>query len=277
MKLLLILSASILLNISAWSQMDIIYTMDNQELNVNITEVGETSVKYSYSGETMLNTISNASIDKIIFKSGREQSFRANLNVALVTSCLDWEKVQITNLESEIRGLMKLENVGAKAQGASFTSISKLEERAYKKTKIQAAMLGANTVYIMTQKAETAKNGWYNSSNPTATVTGLAYTSNKVSSKDITYGDYEIKEGYVLSTNAMELESVNVKKQTVSINLGNCVLENGSLKINLAIHNQPDLNEFTIISADDEGIVLSTVYMNKRGKKYHFNFFLKQV
>jgi hypothetical protein len=273
--LLLLISFSL----PCFSQLDTLYKMNGEKLLITVTEITESSIKFTYPNESFSNTIAKSTVSKIHFKSGRVQEFSSALNVSNTKSCLDWENVQISKIESEVQGLQKIDVIGAKAKGLStLSSIGKLQDRAFDKIKIETAMLGGNVAYIMEQNTEEAiYGGQYGSSKlPSVTISGLAYTTKKVFRNEISFGDYKISKMYVLATNAYNIEDYLFRPQELSIQDDDIFEENGFQKIKLNISSIPKVVEYTLIYADEMEIVLSGVESTKNGKNTYYNIILKK-
>ncbi|WP_221390165.1 hypothetical protein [Dyadobacter sp. NIV53] len=174
MKKLIIAIALVFIGIESYSQ-DKIITHNQDTINCKVIETQETSVKYKYLNEDAINSISKNTVYKILFASGREQIISEKV---IINSENDWSKVQITNNESEVAGLLKLGEIHAKANsGWSMTNAGKMQTKALKKLKQEAAEKGAHLVLILTQ---TSKNGSYGMSGGTkASFTGVAYGYSK--------------------------------------------------------------------------------------------------
>jgi len=273
--LLICLSISILSN----AQTDTIFKLDGEVLSVEIAEIEENTVKYVYPGESFSNSIGKNSIAKIYFKSGRIQEFAPALNLKMVKSCLDWKDVQISNFESEVNGLAKIDNIGAKAKGlTTLSSLSKLQDRAYNKMKMITALLGGNVAYVVNQNTEEAVfGGEYSSSKtPGVTLSGIAFTTTKVKLSEVNYGNYIIKNVYRLKTNAYEIQKLQHKPQTLNFKEGVVYTDNNFQKVKTHIASVPKVKEYTLIYADESTIVLSSVYSNRKGKKTYYNIILSK-
>ena len=272
--LLLILN----LSISGFSQaVDSIFTMDGKVLPVKVTEITDSNVKYKYPGEDFSNTISKSTVQKIKFRSGRIQEFAPSLNVINVKSCLDWENVQISKIESEVIGLMKIDNVGAKARGnTTMSSLAKLQSRTYNKVKIETAMLGGNVCFIIDQNTEEAVSGFGSSKPPSVTLSALAYTSKKVYPREVNFGDYKVTDIRVLRTNKYNIDQISFKPETFKISKQMLFMENNFPKLKLTSKNIDKINEYTVIFASKDEMVLSGVYSSRKGKKTYYNIFLKK-
>ena len=198
-KVALIIFVSLSFVTSSLSQTDTIFRMNGENLLVNVTEVTESTIKYIYPNENFSNSISKGEVSKIHFKSGRTQEFSSSLNIKRVKSCLDWENVQISKIESEVQGLNKIDMIGAKAKGmTTMSSLVKLQDRAFNKIKMSAAMLGGNMAYILDQNIEEGRSGYYTTTTPGVTISAIAYTTKKVSLNEIEAGVYTIKKTFIL-------------------------------------------------------------------------------
>jgi hypothetical protein len=93
--------------INVYSQTDTIFQTNGELLLVDVTEIGENAIKYVYPKETLTNTLEKTGIAAIHFKSGRKAEFASTFNMTLVKGCLDWESVQFSKIESEVKGCRK--------------------------------------------------------------------------------------------------------------------------------------------------------------------------
>ncbi len=150
---------------------DKIVKLSGETIICKVKEITDDNIKYSYEGEDLLNNISKNVVKEIIFKSGRIQKFSKRI---VINGKEDWEKVQITTLESDIKGLVKGEEMMAKANsGWSFANQGKMQKKAMVKLKKQAASKGYHIVFLITT---TSKGGHYGISGGTkASVTGVGY------------------------------------------------------------------------------------------------------
>ncbi|MBX2952267.1 MAG: hypothetical protein KF870_07165 [Leadbetterella sp.] len=159
-----------LMSVFAYSQ-DKIYTHKGDFVVCKVTEMGEKSIKYKYEGEELTNSISKNLVSQVKFANGRIQKVSDKV---VVSSELDWEKVIITNVESDIEGLTRVGEMMAKASsGWSMTNQGKMEKKAMDKLKKEASSHGCHIVLLLTT---TGKGGHYGISGGTkASVTGVAY------------------------------------------------------------------------------------------------------
>ncbi len=164
---------------------DTIYT-NNQKIACNIKDVGQDAVTYVYPGEDVTNSLFKNAIQKIVFKSGRVQTFSEATSYKTVNGVEDFDNVTLTSVESEVKGLFKVGDVSAKARGTTtLSSMEKVKERANKKMKIVAAMMGANIVYLtQNNTSENHAGSRYEAGKATSTnLSGVAY-SNKLPNFD---------------------------------------------------------------------------------------------
>ena len=169
MKKIVLSALGCLLAVSAYSQ-DKLYTHKGDTLNVYIKEVNENSIKFTYPNEQSVNTLSKNVIEKIEHQSGRVEQVSEKI---VIKGFKDWEKVVVTNLESDVQGLTKGEEMKAKAKGTTFTSQGRVEARAFDKLKKEAASKGYHTLLILTT---TGKSGSpYSSSSSSIRAIGYKY------------------------------------------------------------------------------------------------------
>src|SRR5665647_404874 len=172
----------------AYSQQDTIFT-NSEKIICKITEITADAVKFTYPGEDLINTIYKNTVESISFKSGRIQRFAEATSFKPVNGPEDFENLSITKVEGEVKGLYKLANVSAKAKGTTvYSNIERVKERAYRKMKIEAAMQGANVVFLTQQQTEGNKFGTdYQAGNTTETnIDGVAYANKIPNFEDFT-------------------------------------------------------------------------------------------
>lgn len=268
------------LHIALHAQVDTIYQNNGEKMGINVIEVAENVIKFTYPDETVSNTIAKSSVSKIHFKSGRVQEFSSYYNVVPIKSSKDWQKVQISKIESEVQGLQKIDVIGAKATGVTtLTSIAKLQDRAFDKIKIQTAMIGGNVAFIMHQNTEEAVHGTQYSAAkaPSVSLSGIAYTTKKVFKHEIVWGEYSITGIDELKANSYSIDAVEYTNENVKINETAVFEENGFVKINLSIRSIQDIRDYTIIYADQNEVILSCIEVSRKGKRTYYNVFLKKL
>lgn len=144
---------------------DIIFLLSGKQIGCNITNITEFGIMYSFVGESLTNTIAKKQVKEIHFGSGRIQKFS---ELIIINGENDWEKVQLTTLQTDIDGLVRMGEVMGKATGAYATNVNRLKERAERKMKMEAAKLGAHIILIQS----------YNVLNPDLqriNISGVAY------------------------------------------------------------------------------------------------------
>jgi hypothetical protein len=165
----------LLLSATSLRAQDTLFTQ-TEKLVVQVTEITDESIRYVYPNETLTNSIAKNVVKKIHFASGRVQEFTQFSNLQQVKSWEDWEKVSLTKLEHEVKGLIRLEEVTSKARGTTGVSnVTRVKDRAYKKLKIETAMLGGAIAFITDEDIEGNRN-YGNSTTPAeAFMSGIAY------------------------------------------------------------------------------------------------------
>lgn len=179
MKKIILSTVSILLTSLCFAQMDTIYS-NSEKIACSVKEITPDAVKYSFPGEDLITTVYKNAVQKVVFKSGRVQTFAESTSFKKVANVKDFENVTITQVEGEVKGLFKLGDVSSKAKGTTqFSNQERVKERAYRKLKIQAAMQGANIVYLTNQRTEGNKYGSQYSTGSSAetNLSGVAYTT----------------------------------------------------------------------------------------------------
>lgn len=167
-KTLLLTLGCLLANLT-YSQ-DKLYTHKGDTLNVYIQEINENSIRFTYPNEKSINTLSKNVIEKIEHQSGRTEQVTDKI---VISGIKDWEKVVITNLESDVQGLTRGEELKAKAKGTTFTSQGRVEARAFDKLKKEAASKGYHILLILTT---TGKSGSpYSSASSSIRAIGYKY------------------------------------------------------------------------------------------------------
>jgi hypothetical protein len=161
------------------ASLDSIFTSDGIIL-ANVKKIAPDVIEYSFPDEEVVTAIYKNTVRKIRFKSGRTQSFSEATSLNDITSVYDYEKVNLTRVEGETKGLFKIDEIASKAVGTTVLSnITTVKERAFKKLKIQAAMLGGNLIYMLDQSTTgNQAGGYYQSGKSTETIlTGIVYTN----------------------------------------------------------------------------------------------------
>jgi hypothetical protein len=253
-------------SVTAQSSYDSIYTFNEGVLAVTVKEITSDAVKYAYPNEDLLNSIAKNSIQRIVFKSGRTQVFAEASSFKKVTCVEDWENVSISRLESEVKGLYKIGDVSVKAKSGGFASSSKIKDRAYRKLKIEAALKGANVVYVVEETSVGNQMGNQYSAGQAAEtqISGIAYTNVLPKFEDFV----KVLEGKsVVLINEVELGNNSMDFKIESIPNTPTVISNPQHKDNLIFVNAKiqgaKTSEFRVTNFNETSIILMDEYKGK--------------
>jgi hypothetical protein len=171
--LLLLLSVTCIVN-SIYGQkdekLDTIIKLNDEIITCKVTSITEKEVIYSFQGETLSNSLSKNQIKEIHLSNERVQKFS---ELIIIKGEEDWEKVQITNIESEISGLVKKGDVAGKANAATiFSSVDDMKLKAEMKMKKHAASMGAHIIFI---KSTNSTQAAYGMNTAKANISGVAF------------------------------------------------------------------------------------------------------
>lgn len=240
-KIITILLSFISLN--SFAQVaDTIYT-NGQKIACSVKEVDQEAVKYVYPNEDVINTLYKNAIQKIVFKSGRIQTFAESTSYKTVNGAEDFDNVTLTSVAIEVKGLFKVGDVSSKARGTTtLASMEKVKERATRKLKTVAAMMGANIIFLtQNQTTDNQMGTRFQAGRPTATnMTGVAY-SNKLPNNDdfqklvggkINFSTYET---ILLSGSDADYEVNNTAKSVQIIKIYD---ESGLIMVNAKIEGE---------------------------------------
>jgi len=186
MKIIILITLVLFLNPVFSQTRDTIYT-HNKKIACKIKEVADENIKYYYPNEDILISINKNLIIKILYSSGREEIFAESLSFQKVNGWEDWEKVLTSNVDDEVDGLFKLGDVSSKVKaGSTLSNLNKIKNKALRKIKIRAAMIGANVVYLSSDHTEGVRyNAWTGDSNTAEVIlTGVAYSNRTVNIKN---------------------------------------------------------------------------------------------
>lgn len=259
-----------------YAQMDTLVT-NNQRIACSVKEITPDAVKYSYPGEDVINTVYKNTVQKIIFKSGRVQSFAEATSFKKVSGVMDFDNVTITSTEDEVRGLFKITDVDSKAKGTTvFSSQERVKDRAYRKIKIQAAMFGANIIYLTNQRQEGNKYGsYYTSGSTTETnLTGVAYSNvlpdyNTFKKLIGDKANFIAVRKYQLGASDADVSQDNISDEFVITNISN---NNGIVVIEGNLRGERRLVSFQLAYINQNSFNIATNY---KGTAYNFEISLQ--
>lgn len=227
--------------------------INNQKIACSVKEITPDAIKYTFPGEDLINTVYKNTVQKIIFKSGRIQTFAEATSYKSINGVMDFDKVTITSVENEVKGLYKLGDVSSKAKGTTvFSNQEKVKDRAYRKMKIQAAMYGANVVYLSNQRTEGNKYGTRYTAGSTAetNLTGIAYCNalpdydqfKKMMSNRATV---LAVQKYELDASSFDVSQDNIKKV---FTINNILNDNGIVYIEGNLEGEKKINRFQLVN-----------------------------
>lgn len=166
-------------SISAQNKNDRLYVHDGVK-EVIVEEIGVNSIKYRHLNENTTYVISKHQVKKIEFASGRVEVFEIPFKP--VNSLSDYENVFITYNPQDIEGMQAKGDVYSKAVGVTvLSSINNVQNRAVKKIRMEAAMLGANVILIgdTYQRGNQYGNEYTPANSTMTTLFGTAYSTDK--------------------------------------------------------------------------------------------------
>jgi len=263
-KLLAFFFSSLLSATACYAQTDTIY-VNNQKISCSVKEIAPDAVKYTFPGEDVINSIYKNTVQKIVFKSGRVQTFAESTSYKPINNVMDFEKVTITSVESEVKGLFKLADVSSKAKGTTvYSSQERVKDRAYRKIKIQAAMFGANTIFISNQRTEGNKYGSYFTSGSTSetNLTGIAYSNilPDVSQFKKLIGnktDFIASEKFELGASDSDVSQDNINKPFKIFNITN---DNGIVSVEGQLKGENNVNSFQLANFNETSFSIAYKY-----------------
>lgn len=255
---------------ACFGQTDTIFS-NNEKISCIVKEISPDAVKFSYPGEDLVNSLYKNSVQKIVFKSGRVQTFAEATSFKKVASVDDYENVTTTQVEGEVRGLFKVGDVSSKAKGTTtLSNQERVKERAYRKLKIVAAMMGANIVYLTDQRTEGNKAGTYYQAGSSAetNLTGIAYTNLLPSIDEFkaAIGDrksFIVTEEAKLWSSASDMTKTPMRSMFIVTSITN---ENGIITLNADLQGESKYKVFRVVSFDKEYF---NVYYEDRSTSYN--------
>jgi hypothetical protein len=248
----------------AQSQPDSIYTYNSVILG-KVKEVGHDDVTYLMQGEDVAYKLYKRQILSITFANGRRETFNKRVIINKVSSYKDWDQVTVANLPVEVAGMVRIATVFTKATGGTtFSSVTKTQERAFKKMKQAAALLGGNVVLINNQAVE---GNVYGERTTRTQLTGTIYRSLPFDttgiSKNISNRTFVATQRTVLGVNGVQASSVYLSNNP-KFKAGNfraSDYQNGLLYVSLDI-DEP-VNRFIVSHHEPGRIVLAYTHKSR--------------
>lgn len=138
----------------AQEKLDSIYT-HNKVITGKVKEIGHEDITYTLQDEAVIYRIYKRNLLSITFSNGRKEIFNTRASLNEVNEFKDWDKVNITSVSGEVAGMIRVATVSTKATGATvYSSVTNTQDRAFKKMKQAAALLGGNIVLLSNQSVE---------------------------------------------------------------------------------------------------------------------------
>jgi len=249
---------------------DTIFTY-NEMIICKIKEVADENVKFSYPDEDILVSINKNRIKNISYSSGRKEVFVESTGYKEIKGWEDWEKVLTTNIDDEVDGLYKLGDVSSKVKaGTVLANLNKIKNKAIRKIKIRAAMIGANVVYLSSDHTKGHHyEPWSDDCTETAEVllTGVAYSNRTLNIEEF--------EKVVKCRNNFRLKKIvqmpfNRKRPTIlsgkmrPVNLSNYTIEGFHVFVDF------EKEKYRVISCD-----LNEIIIMRQGKRRTYNYILR--
>ncbi|MDT8402731.1 MAG: hypothetical protein RQ743_13650, partial [Bacteroidales bacterium] len=224
------------------------------------------AVKYSYPNEDFLNTILKNNIQKIVFKSGRTQIFNEATSFKKVSNVSNWDNVSVTTLEGEVKGLYKIGDLTIKSKGSGLGSASKVKDRAYRKLKIEAALLGANVILITDETSVGNQLGNKYSAGQVAEtqMSGIAY-SNALPDFEILQQLLGGKQPVLVRIESLGNNSSDYKSEEIpatQIELSNVRKEGQLIYVTASIQGAKG-KDFRVVNINDNEIILMEQHKGK--------------
>lgn len=254
----------------SFAQTDTLFT-NTGKIPCTIREITPETVRYSYVGEELINTVYRNTVQKIVFQNGRVQLFEESAAFKKVKTRNDFDNVTVTQLEGDVKGLFKVGEISSVAQGATlFSDMGAVKDRAFRKIRIIAAMMGANIVYL-TQHQTVTNSFNLQHSHSTATGTflsGVVYTTqlpNIEEFKNRTAGKTEFnvieKASFKSSSNDMTVYPSKWK-----FRLREVKSENGLIILDGDLQGASKFNKFRIASFDENFFY---IFYEEKGVAYN--------
>ena len=257
---------------------DSLYFIDGKVEGVEIIEIDDLNVKYKYRGEPFAISTNLKKISKILTAKGRIIQFEHTLKKKTVFTIEDWDKVEITNLSSDVEGLNRIGNVTGKAKGlTTLSSSGKIQNRAMNKMRMQAAFYGCDVVYMLNQTNTDTKFGTNYSAGQTAgsTLSGTCYSINKPNLSLVSEGAYDLTKVYKLGLNDMTYKDlpVNNLNKKIYIQKDNFVDDGNYFIYPFQTGLESDDNKISLLKSTAEELVFLVVVRGIEGSVNYYNLF----
>ncbi len=175
---------------------------------------------------------------------------------------MDYNNVSITTVEGEVKGLYKLGDVSSKAKGTTkLSSEEKVKERAYRKLKIEAAMVGGNVVLLTNQVSAGSKVGYFGSKAAT-NLTGICYSNtlpdyNKFKQLIGSKSNFSAVKQFKLYASDSDVSQSDIHK---SFTMHNIINENGIVYLEADLQDE-HISKFQLVNYTADSF--SIAYQNE--------------
>jgi len=254
----------------SFAQRDTIYS-NNEKIIGSVIEISPDAVTFKYPDEDLINSIYKNSVQKIVFKNGRIQTFSEGTSYKKISGVEDFENVSVAQVESEVKGLYKIGEVSSKAKGTTvYSNQERVKQRAYKKLKIEAAMMGANVIFLTHQRTEGNKYGGYfqSSSSAETNLSGIAYSNSlplydNFKSLIGNKKDFVTKEKYELYSSSSEYKKAKYVK---NFTINEIINENGVIFLKGNLEGVKKYNRFRLASYNEDSF---SIYYEDKNTSYN--------
>jgi hypothetical protein len=233
----------------AQDRIDSIYTFTKLIVG-KVKEVGHQDVLYTLPNEDVVYRIYKRAVLSITFSSGRKEIFNEKKDLLAVKTSKDWEKVELTTNPSEVEGLIKIDMVSVKATGATvYSSVTNTQDRAYRKMKHAAALMGGNVVLLNNQSVE---GNVYSERTTRTQLTGTIYCSIP-------------KDTLGLFSNILNKDFILVQKKSMGVNSSEPSVDLGEYPMRIRLSGK-EIFEFK------NGLIYLTFDLQQEVKKFMVTF-----
>ncbi len=138
-----------------FAQNDKVFFHNGKKVEGSVIKVSEYSVEYKYAGEDAIQLASKYAIEKIVYKSGREEALTPKIEV---NGEDDWEKVLVLEDKLQIAGLTRVQDIVSKTALINFHTANTGDRKAMRKLQKEAAALNC-PIILITSERETNYTG----------------------------------------------------------------------------------------------------------------------
>lgn len=248
---------------------DTIVTMRGKIVG-HVKEITPELVAYTNPNESVIYKIERGAVSKIVFANGREEKFADMKILAKINGAYDWPLVDVATTEYETKGLYKIDLISTKATGTTvYSSVTKVQDRAFSKLKMAAAIMGGNLVYIKNEALEGNIRSELGSRTSRAQLLGTAYCSelldeNKFKATINKGNQYTLVSKLGLRNNDADIHTFETLNEDVEIKA--VQVDRGFIYLTLSIDGKQSKLLYRVVSFSDSRIMVAyregTAYYN---------------